>query len=80
MQTDRELKSWAVYLINNIDDIELRGLMWTNSPYHMIGHHENCANGPLPESHKDLELGKKKKKIKKFFKKWSTFSIGQNHL
>ena len=33
--------SWIVYLIKNIEDSELRGLMWTNSPNYMIGYHIN---------------------------------------
>lgn len=66
---------WAVYLISNKDNQELRGLMWTNSPYHIIGQHENCAYGPLPKPHKDCDLGKnndeifKKKKKKKLGRK-----------
>lgn len=53
-----KIVSWAVYLINNFEDIELRGLKWKNSPFHMIGQHQNCSHGPLPPSHRDWEEGK----------------------
>lgn len=50
--------SWGVYLIENIEDAELRGLMWLNSPQHMIGNHMNCNHGPLGPNHHDWERGK----------------------
>lgn len=75
-QTSR-IVLWAVYLIKNIEDSELRGLMWTNSPNHMIGNHINCAHGPLNENHKDWERGKFDdeafKKMYHFFEKTEVF-------
>ena len=50
--------SWTVYLIKNIEGPELRGLMWTNSPNHMIGNHINCAHFPLNENYYNSFQGK----------------------
>lgn len=55
--------SWTVYLFKNIDP-ELRGLMWTNSPNHMIGNHINCAHFPLNENYYNF-----KEKCVNFLKK-----------
>lgn len=72
-----KIVSWGVYLVTNIEDVELRGLMWTNSPFHMIGNHDNCSHGPLPPSHSDWELGKNDetafKKMQNFFNKTENF-------
>lgn len=72
IETDRvKIVSWGVYLVTNIEEVELRGLMWTNSQFHMIGNHDNCSHGPLPPSHSDWELGKNDETT---FKKMQNFS------
>lgn len=72
-----KIVSWGVYLINNIEDIELRGLMWLNSPEHMIGNHQNCMHGQLPPTHEDWELGIQNpellEKMRNFFKRTVSF-------
>ena len=66
-----KIVSWGVYLVTNIEEVELRGLMWTNSQFHMIGNHDNCSHGPLPPSHSDWELVKNDETT---FKKMQNFS------
>lgn len=74
-----EIISWAVYLVNNIDDKYLRGLMWKNTPDHLVGRHENCNHGPLPPDHVDWEVGKRNPELfqimSNFFKRTEKFII-----
>lgn len=43
--------SWTLHLIDNIEDKVLRGLIWKNILFHLVGRHENCMHGQLPENH-----------------------------
>lgn len=74
---ESKIVSWGVYLIKNIEDSEIRELMWLNSPQHMIGNHLNCSHGALKESHSDWERGKSDpeafQKMCQFFEKTAKF-------
>lgn len=74
-----EIISWAVHLVDNIEDKYLRGLIWKNTPEHLVGRQENCNHGPLPPNHVDWEVGKRNPelflKMANFFKKTEKFII-----
>ena len=71
--------SWAVHLVNTIDDSVLRGLIWKNTPEHMIGNHENCMHDELPPDHVDWEVGKRNPELFKmmvnFFNRTEKFIV-----